>query len=107
MQICEGCVHSVDSSLRLLEYLVRVLKAVEHDRIRLDAIPSLSTSRVLNEVDPTISLGDLLMLLPVPLSHGDVERTAQSSENIQLVVEVVEHDQLRMLLTELHQTTQA
>ena len=48
VQVLEGRIEPVDSSVCLVEHLVRVGLRVENNRIRLDTVPALRPSCVLN-----------------------------------------------------------
>ena len=99
---------------------------IEHYRIGFDAVPPLAACGVLDEIDPGFRVGDLLVLMSVPLSKIKAwffvsvipcpyvqfaicraifsKSIKQPFQNIQLVVEVVEDDQPRMLLENIEQS---
>lgn len=71
VQVFERRVHSVDSSLRLVEVSERVREGVEAHGVRRRAVPSLSARPILHQVDPPISVRNVLVLVPIPLGEGE------------------------------------
>src|SRR4051812_36064587 len=66
-------VKAINASLSLMKLAIRVGKAVEHDRVSFDAVPTFRPCLVLDKVDPSICAWYVLMEMAVPLSHGDVK----------------------------------
>ena len=91
VEISERCVQPVNATCRLCHALVGVVQTVEDHRVRLRAVPSFSACRVLNQIDPSITLGYRLMPKPIPLLADDTLAFSHVSEHLQFIVEVVEY----------------
>lgn len=78
-QISEIGVQPVNSAVRLPPIAITVGLGVEHDCVRFDTIPPFCPSSVLNQVDPAVSLWNLLVLVAVPLRYCEVGATLRSA----------------------------
>ena len=101
MVIVKYLVRSVKSgytSARLFHDLIAIVLRIEYRGIRLDAIPTFASGRILDKIYPTSSLREFLMGVPGPFRISDLLVTAESNEHVALIVEVVENDGLSMFL---------
>lgn len=64
-------VQAVDPPESLVPVLVRVGQAPENHRVRRRTVPSFRACRVLHKVHPPLSLGNLLVLVAVPLGYRE------------------------------------
>src|SRR5690348_2407669 len=101
MHLGEWSVHSIDATLGLMERTVRIWQAEEHDSVRGNAVPSLGTSLILNQVDPSFGGWDGLVVVAVPLSHWNIKLSHHRAEKMQLRIVIIEDDDSRMVLHDL------
>lgn len=71
VEIRERGVQTVDSAVRLPPIAVRVRLRVEANRVRIDAVPALCASAVLNQVQPALSCWNLLVFVAIPLRYRE------------------------------------
>ena len=79
VKLRERRVESINPSESLIPVLVRIRQAIENHGVGLDAVPSFSTSLVLDQVYPAISLRNLLVLVTIPLGDGGSRKLARET----------------------------
>ena len=93
----EGCVTPIDSTSRLNHSFIAIILREEHNSVGSDTLPSFVCC-ILDKVYPCFTLGDRLMLMPVPSSNSNSDTVEDVFKNIKLVVEVIEDYHLGMIL---------